>query len=120
MGAGEEGVFCGGIGQMWVIEAMIGLGRVMVGRIDGVVCVCKRVFSVGFGPGLDSMSPARSRRWVAGPLGRQDRWVQFAQTVAHQPRAGCIRLVPHLLFFSSINLSTHYIDGLNTVSCMLY
>ena len=24
--------------------------------------VCVRVFSVGFGPGLDSMSPARSRR----------------------------------------------------------
>ena len=24
--------------------------------------VCKRVFSVGFGPGLDSMSPARSWR----------------------------------------------------------
>ena len=24
--------------------------------------VCDRVFSVGFGPGLDSMSPARSRR----------------------------------------------------------
>ena len=47
--------------------------------------VCKRVFSVGFSPGLDSMSPARSRRsappcygiawlaspknWVAGPSG---------------------------------------------------
>ena len=25
------------------------------------MCVCERVFSVGFGPGLDSMSPARSR-----------------------------------------------------------
>ena len=24
--------------------------------------MCERVFSVGFGPGLDSMSPARSRR----------------------------------------------------------
>ena len=24
--------------------------------------VCERVFSVGFGPGLDSMSPARTRR----------------------------------------------------------
>ena len=47
---------------------------------------------VGFGPGFDSMSPARSRRsashaagthgwfpkknWMAGRL---DRWVQFAQ-----------------------------------------
>ena len=26
--------------------------------------VCERVFSVGFGPGLDSMSPTRSRRSV--------------------------------------------------------
>ena len=24
-------------------------------------CVCERVFTVGFGPGLDSMVPARSR-----------------------------------------------------------
>ena len=34
--------------------------------------VCVRVFSVGFGPGLDSMSPARSRRsasHAAGPQG---------------------------------------------------
>ena len=32
-----------------------------------------RVFSVGFGPGLDSMSPARSRPE------RRGRWIQFAQ-----------------------------------------
>ena len=53
--------------------------------------VCERVFSVGFGPGLDLMSPARSRRsasHVAGfpkKLGgrdpeRRDRWIQFAQS----------------------------------------
>ena len=69
--------------------------------------VCKRVFSVGFGPGLDSMLLATPQNWVAVPLGRRDRWVQFAQTVAHQPRACCIRLV-HIFFFcsaiSSINL----------------
>ena len=56
--------------------------------------MCVRVFSVGFGPGLDSMCPARSRRsashaagahgwlpqnWVAGPLERRGRWIQFAQ-----------------------------------------
>ena len=33
----------------------------------------------------------------AGPLERRGRWIQFTQcsplTVAHQPRAGCIRLV---------------------------
>ena len=53
--------------------------------------VCERVFSVGFGPGLDSMSPIRSRRsashaagthgwlpqknWVAGSPERRDRWI---------------------------------------------
>ena len=57
--------------------------------------VCVRVFSVCFGPGLDSMSPARSRRsashaagdarlasqknWAAGPPERRGRWIQFAQ-----------------------------------------
>ena len=71
----------------------------------------ERVFSVGFGPGLDScllqgvgalptmLRDARlasPKHWVAGPQERRDRWIQFAQspqTVAHQPRAGCIRLV---------------------------
>ena len=53
--------------------------------------VCVRVFSVGFGPGLDSMSPARSRRsashvagthgclpqknWAAGPPERRGSWI---------------------------------------------
>ena len=40
--------------------------------VGGLVRVCVRVFSVGFGPGLDSMSPARSRRsasHVAGTHG---------------------------------------------------
>ena len=32
-----------------------------------LVSVCKRVFSVGFGPGLDSMSPARSWRMTGSP-----------------------------------------------------
>ena len=49
--------------------------------------VCERVFSVSFGPGLDSMSPGRSRRsashvagthgwfpknWVTGPPERRE------------------------------------------------
>ena len=58
--------------------------------------MCERVFSVGFGPGLDSMSPARSTRsashtagthgwlpkknWVAGPSERRGRWIQFTQS----------------------------------------
>ena len=34
--------------------------------VGGWVCVCVGVLSVGLGPGLDSMSPARSRRSLAG------------------------------------------------------
>ena len=90
----------------------------------GYVRVCERVFSVGFGPGLESMSLARSRRsashaagthsclpkkLVAVPPERRDRWVQFAQltpppppTVAHQPHGGCIRLVLHHMVTTSI------------------
>ena len=78
--------------------------------------VCKRVFSVCFGPGLDSMSHARSWRfaihdggshdWLPKKTGGPGLWrgrircIQFAQsllTVAHQPRTGCIRLVSLLL-----------------------
>ena len=33
--------------------------------------MCVRVFSVGFGPGLDSMSPARSRRSASHAAGTQ-------------------------------------------------
>ena len=33
------------------------------------MCVCERVFSVGFGPELDSMSPARSRRSASHAAG---------------------------------------------------
>ena len=74
--------------------------------------VCVGVFSVGFGPGLDSMSPARSRRFASHAAGTHGRLPQktgrpglrrggvggynlhsVPPTVAHQPRAGCIRLV---------------------------
>ena len=80
--------------------------------------VCERVFSAGFGPGLDSMSPARSRRSAShaagmhGWLPQKTGWpglrrggvsgynlhgvpptVPPCGTLAHQPRAGCIRLV---------------------------
>ena len=34
--------------------------------------VCKRVFSVGFGPGFDSMSPARSWRSASHAAGLHD------------------------------------------------
>ena len=58
----------------------------------GGLSECKRVFGVGFGPGLDSMSPARSLRSTSHDAGLHDwlppkklalrrgriRWIQFA------------------------------------------
>ena len=41
--------------------------------------MCERSFSVGFGPGLYSMSPAKKTS-VAGPPERQGRWIQFTQS----------------------------------------
>ena len=111
---------------------MSGLGRVWVGRIEvvgtiglvylvsvGVECVCVKGFLVlvlvlgwtqclpqGAGA-LPAMLRGRMtgfpNKWVAGPQGRCDRWVQFAPpTVAHQPRACCIRLVlPHTIIQNS-------------------
>ena len=38
--------------------------------------VCVGVFSVGFGPGLDSMSPARSRRFASHAAGTNGRLPQ--------------------------------------------
>ena len=38
--------------------------------------VCVGVFSVGFGPGLDSMSPARSRRFASHAAGTHGRLPQ--------------------------------------------
>ena len=117
----------GALGGGWTMESGGGQGRggwikesVNLVSVGGWVCV--GVLSVGLGPGLDSMSPARSRRsashaagthgWLPQKTGRRGRWIQFAQcspeqspdcgTVAHQPRAGCIRLVrpfPFILFF---------------------
>ena len=37
--------------------------------VGGWVCVCVGVLSVGLGPGLDSMSPARSRRSASHAAG---------------------------------------------------
>ena len=91
------------------------------------MCVCVGVLSVGLGPGLESMSPARSRRsashaaethgWLPQKTGRPGlrrggvggynlhsvppNSPPDCGTVAHQPRAGCIRLV-HDLYVSII------------------
>ena len=86
--------------------------------------MCVGVLSVGLGPGLDSMSPARSRRsashaagthgWLPQKTGRPGlrrggvggynlhsvppNSPPDCGTVAHQPRAGCIRLVHSSVF----------------------
>ena len=90
--------------------------------------MCVGVLSVGLGPGLDSMSPARSRRsashaagthgWLPQKTGRPGlrrggvggynlhsvppNSPPDCGTVAHQPRAGCIRLVRQIGVISSI------------------
>ena len=68
---------CGVLGGGWTRES--GGGRVLVGvwtdelvylvSVGVDVRVCERVFSVGFGPGFDSMSPARSRRSASHDAG---------------------------------------------------
>ena len=92
--------------------------------------VCVRVFSVGFGPGLDSMSPRRSRRsashaagthgWLPQKTGRPGLRrggvggynlnsvpPTVPPTVAHQPQAGCIRLVHSSLVILSFKETRH-------------
>ena len=63
---------CGG----WTMESGGGQGRggwikesVNLVSVGGWVCVCVGVLSVGLGPGLDSMSPARSRRSASHAAG---------------------------------------------------
>ena len=79
---------------------------------------------VGLGPGLDSMSPARSRRsashaagthcWLPQKTGRPGlrrggvggynlhSVPPDCGTVAHQPRAGCIRLVRYTIVICGV------------------
>ena len=116
----------GVLGGGWTMESGGGQGRggwikesVNLVSVGGWVCVCVGVLSVGLGPGLDSMSPARSRRsashaagthgWLPPKTGRPGlrrggvggynlhsvppNSPPDCGTVAHQPRAGCIRLV---------------------------
>ena len=114
----------GVLGGGWAMESGGGQARggwinesVYLVSVGGWVCV--GVLSVGLGPGLDSMSPARSRRsashaagthgWLPQKTGRPGlrrggvggynlhsvppNSPPDCGTVAHQPRAGCIRLV---------------------------
>ena len=119
----------GVLGGGWTMESGGGQGRggwikesVNLVSVGGWVCVCVGVLSVGLGPGLDSMSPARSWRsashaagthgWLPQKTGRPGlrrggvggynlhsvppNSPPDCGTVAHQPGAGCIRLVQHL------------------------
>ena len=81
------------------------------------MCVCARVFSVGFGPGLDPMYPARSRRsashaaWTHGWLPKKTGWPGLRRggvggynlhsplTVAHQPLTIVINPIIHYLLY---------------------
>ena len=125
----------GVLGGGWTMESGGGQGRggwikesVNLVSVGGLVCVCVGVLSVGLGPGLDSMSPARSRRsashaagthgWLPQKTGRPGlrrggvggynlhsvppNSPPDCGTVAHQPRAGCIRLVLKHLFISFV------------------
>ena len=73
------------------------------------------------------MSPAKSWLSMTGfqkklgdrPPERQDRWIQFAQsllTVAHQPRAGCIRLLLAVSFDSCITATLTLLFSITTPS----
>ena len=100
--------------------------------------VCERVFSVGFGPGLDSMSPARSRRsaspaavtdarlaspktgWPGlrrGGVGGYNLHSPPPPTVAHLPRAGCIRLVQVNSFIPFMNNTLKLCEQVDKTCC---
>ena len=124
----------GVLGGGWAMESGGGHARgnwinesVYLVSVGGWVCV--GVLSVGLGPGLDSMSPARSRRSASHAAGTHGRLPKKTGrpglrrggvgvynlhsvppnsppdcgTVAHQPRAGCIRLVRQGYIISSIS-----------------
>ena len=106
--------------------------------------MCIGVLSVGLGPGLDSMSPARSRRSASHAAGTHGRLPKKTGrpglrrggvggynlhsvppnsppdcgTVAHQPRAGCIRLVQGFITSSSVSVSSTQVT-VETWSVML-
>ena len=73
----------GVLGGGWAMESGGGQSRggwinesVYLVSVGGWVCVCVGVLSVGLDPGLDSMSPARSRRSASHAAGTQSRLPQ--------------------------------------------
>ena len=67
--------------------------------------VCKRVFSVGFGPGLNSLSPARSWRSAGHAAGSHD-WLP-RKTSYQVQRAYQLRYGSYIYF--SVNLKFFHI-----------
>ena len=146
----------GVLGGGWTMESGGGQGRggwikesVNLVSVGGWVCVCVGVLSVGLGPGLDSMSPARSRRsashaagthgWLPQKTGRPGLRrggvggynlhsvppdsPPDCGTVAHQPRAGCIRLVlfsSFILFINVVPISIVVSPKMSIEYCFLY
>ena len=137
VGAGGGGQGRGG----WIKES------VNLVSVGGWVCVCVGVLSVGLGPGLDTMSPARSRRsashaagthgWLPQKTGRPGlrrggvggynlysvppNSPPDCGTVAHQPRAGCIRLVLSITFIGCFSRALYqpHTSGIQHVLTML-
>ena len=78
----------GVLGGGWTMESGGGQGRggwikesVNLVSVGGWVCVCVGVLSVGLGPGLDSMSPARSRRSASHAAGTHGWLPQKVDTI---------------------------------------
>ena len=70
--------------------------------------MCEWVFSVGFSPGFDSMSPARGRGsanhavGTHGPPEMRDGWIQFAQS---QCSMLCVLIVEGMSVVVNVMLS---------------
>ena len=72
--------------------------------VGGWVCVCVGVLSVGLGPGLDSMSPARSRRSASHAVSLSCRRSSKEQECARSAHSN-ISLV-----FSDETLQSHVVS----------
>ena len=105
----------GVLGGGWTMESGGGQGRggwikesVNLVSVGGWVCVCVGVLSVGLGPGLDSMSPARSRRSASHAAGTHGWLPQKTVRQGHLKRmikdSNCSSNVRRL---SNFNRSSH-------------
>ena len=118
----------GVLGGGWPMESGGGQARggwinesVYLVSVGGWVCVCVGVLSVGLGPGLDSMSPARSRRSASHAAGTHGRLPQKTGRPGLPHLYRYVVLV-FLLVFYSLKLY-HYIHisiQNTTCPCLIY